>query len=279
MGIFQRYVSPLPKKPKQLHNHNSHHALPSLLIQHLQKTFNITHSYFSSPLTYNTHFKNYHSPYTRDKIFGSLGPAFETKWAGIGYAHPPDYQSTIQAIHWARLAAQQNSNNITIITLPDPHWHSTTNTTTNSYQNTHTIIYFKPNTLQYETHTSLPEYYNIIEPLATKILCIYHKNQAITPLDFPTSTKNLIQTSLKITCSTNTPQHQSQNTPPMDQRRSPPANQPTTAHIFNLTQLSHPTPPQIPPRTKLLYRWLLHPTIQRSRPRQRRHSRLRNIRT
>ena len=83
--LYQRYNYKIPKKdPLKA----SHHTLPQNLLDSITKTFNITHSYFSSPVTCSTHITKYYSTFARDKIFGSLGNAFQYKWQGIGYAHP-----------------------------------------------------------------------------------------------------------------------------------------------------------------------------------------------
>ena len=40
--------------------------------------------------------------------------AFDYKWQDSGYAHPPNHELTIQVLHWARLAAQEDPKNQTI---------------------------------------------------------------------------------------------------------------------------------------------------------------------
>ena len=82
--------------------------MPMNILNSLIKTFNITHSYFSSPITRPTLITQFHSTFNRDKIFGSLGTAFQHKWTGTGYAHPHNEETTLQAIHCARLAAKHD---------------------------------------------------------------------------------------------------------------------------------------------------------------------------
>jgi hypothetical protein len=48
--------------------------------------------------------------------------AFKHKWIGSGYAHPHNKENTQKAIHWARLAAKENQDTITILTIPDEEW-------------------------------------------------------------------------------------------------------------------------------------------------------------
>ena len=82
----------------------------------------ITHSYFFSSVTCSTLIQEFYSPFPRDKIFGSIGHAFSYKWKGIGYAHPHNEKETETAIHGARLAAKNDPNTITILTIPDNKW-------------------------------------------------------------------------------------------------------------------------------------------------------------
>jgi hypothetical protein len=77
--LLYRYI-----RPK-----NTQYSLPILMLDHLITTFNITHNYFSSPLTCSTFLRQFYSPFHRDCIFGSLGTAFSHKWKGQGFAHPP----------------------------------------------------------------------------------------------------------------------------------------------------------------------------------------------
>jgi hypothetical protein len=68
----------------------SQHTLPQDILDYITTTFNISQSYFSSPVTCSTHITQLFSPFARDKVFGSLGTAFQYKWKVIGYAHPPN---------------------------------------------------------------------------------------------------------------------------------------------------------------------------------------------
>ena len=78
------------------------HTLPTNIIDSLIITYNISHSYFSSPVTYSTKLSKFYYLFVRDKIFGVLGTAFQYKWEGIGYAHPHNEETIKQAIHWAK---------------------------------------------------------------------------------------------------------------------------------------------------------------------------------
>jgi hypothetical protein len=105
---------------------NIQYALPNNILDHLITTLNITHSYFSSPITCSTLLKQFYSPFPRDCIFGSIGNAFSHKRDGCGFAHLPP-QLLPQAIHMARIAAKTNPLSYTILINTDPNWHQQTN--------------------------------------------------------------------------------------------------------------------------------------------------------
>jgi ribonuclease HI len=142
---------------------------------------------------------NFYSPFQRDVIFGSKGLAYTHKWQNNGYAHPHNKENLQKAIHWARLAAQENQNTITILTIPDEEW--TTNDTPykTKFDDTHVSIHFAPDTITYTEPTIPPELNKEprIETLAIRILCIPHKNTIIDIQDLETKLLQ-ITTSLQI---------------------------------------------------------------------------------
>jgi ribonuclease HI len=142
---------------------------------------------------------NFYSPFQRDVIFGSKGPAYTHKWQNNGYAHPHNTENLQKAIHWARLAAQENQDTITMLTIPDGEW--TTNGTPykTKFDDTHVNIHFAPDTITYTEPTIPPELNKEprIETLAIKILCIHHKNTIIDIQDLETKLLQ-ITTSLQI---------------------------------------------------------------------------------
>ena len=105
------------KKPKTILPKNLHHTLHPIITNTLIESFNITHSYYSSPLTYPTQLTQFYTPHNRDKIFGSLGHTQSSRWNNIGLAHPMDYNTTVEAIHWAHMATKENLNTITVLAL------------------------------------------------------------------------------------------------------------------------------------------------------------------
>jgi hypothetical protein len=175
--LYQRYNTKIPKKNplKTLQ-----HTLPQNLLDTSTKTFNISHSYFSSPITCSTHITKLYSPFARDKNFGSLGTAFQYKWNGIGCAHPYNEEMIQQAIHWARLAAKNDPNTITLLVIPDINWYQNYTPHTGPFPDTHVLAHFTADTIIYDEPT-IPQNINKprTEPLAIHILCIHHQNHTI----------------------------------------------------------------------------------------------------
>ena len=115
--LYKRYKYKIPKNdPLKF----SQYTLPNDIFTHVIDSFQITHSHFSSPVTCPTSLSQFSSPYLRDKVFGSIGTAFQHKWIGNGSAHPHTEDYANQALHWARLAAKNNPNTMTILITTNP---------------------------------------------------------------------------------------------------------------------------------------------------------------
>jgi hypothetical protein len=86
-----------------------------------------------------------------------------------------------KAIHWARLAAQENQNTITILTIPDEEWTTNDIPYKTKFDDTHVSIHFPPGTIIYKEPTIPPELNKEPqkEALAIRILCIHHQNTEI----------------------------------------------------------------------------------------------------
>ena len=128
----------------------------------------------------NVNKKNF-SPFPRDLIFGSLGTTFSQKWTGIGLAHPSnDLQ---QAIHWGRLVASDNSNNLTLIINSNTEWYHNYSPTTKNLD-THVLYHFPPFTLKYfEPTTPQENQSSKIEQHALQILCIQQNNPQLPNIE------------------------------------------------------------------------------------------------
>ena len=143
--------------------------------------FDVKASYFSSPITCPTLINTYYSPFQRDSIFGSKGTAFSHKWKDRRYAHLHNKENIQKAIHWARLAAQEDQDTITILAVPNEEWTINDTPYKTTFDDTHIIIYFPPDSVTYLEPTIPPELNKEprIETLALCILCIHHKNTII----------------------------------------------------------------------------------------------------
>ena len=200
-----------------------------------------------SPVTCSTTLKQFHSPFPRDVIFGSVGKAFQHKWHGNGYAHPHTETETKQALHWAHLAAENNSNTVTILVMPDKNWYHNPNPRNGPFPNSHIITHFKADTITYEEPTIPPELRNEprIENHAIQIICIHHKNTSIGTETFAQQMKNIANT-LHI------PEMVCQIAPPI------PPDTPVNRNK-KWDKLTYPPPP-IPPTTQIpTYLWNINP--------------------
>ena len=203
--LYQRYNIKIHTKNPQK---NTHYNIPINILDTLITTLNISQSYFSSPLTCPTQIIQFYSLYTRDKIFGSFGTAFQYKWKGIGYAHPHNEETTHQAIHWARLAAKHDPTTATIIVIPDKDWYHNKTPYEGPFPDTHVIAHFAADTITYDKPNTPQNSPNPrIEPLAIHILCIHHQNH-----NFGTTSQ--IDTIKSIINNMQIPQYYIQKTPP-----------------------------------------------------------------
>ena len=155
----------------------SHHSIPEILLDHITTSFNITHSYYSLPVTCSTLIKDFYSPFSRNKIFGSIGHAFSYKWKGIGYVHPHNKEEAEKAIHWARLASKNDPNSVTNLTIPHNKWYQNHTPYIGPFPDTHVIAHIPTDTITYEEPT-IPLELNKprVEPSTIYILCVCHSN-------------------------------------------------------------------------------------------------------
>ena len=251
--LYQRYKYKLPKNdPLKL----SQYTLPNAILDHIIESFHITHSYFSSPVTCPTQLRQFSSTFSRDKVFGSIGMAFQHKWTGNGYAHPHTDSDTQQALHWARLAAQNDPHTITILITTDPNWCHNLNPHDGPFPDSHVITHFKADTITYDEPTIPPELR--IEPRTEgrdiSILCIHHKTTSIGPPNY-VSHMHTIGDSLQMpTTFTTTAPPTPSNTPVNRSKKwshlTYPPPPPPTRNTNNppITNLDICLPPKYPPQ-------------------------------
>ena len=201
--LYQRYKYKIPKtdplKP-------FHYTTPIEILNFITKEFGITQSYLSSPVTCPTNIQKYLSPFSRDKIFGSPRKVFDHRWKGIGYAHPHTKDDAQKAIHWARLAANDNPANVTFIIHPKTKWYQNPNPHTSPFLDTHIISIFGADTITYTEPTKPPisqttnkEEIPRKELATLQLLCIHHQNNDIgtqTTLDQLTQIAKTLNTTI-----------------------------------------------------------------------------------
>jgi hypothetical protein len=115
---MNRYITHLPKpkeKSSKMPNkatfaQNAHTSIPTQILEEIIEQFQITHSYFSSPITCHTNLKQFSSPHQRDQIFGSMGQAFDYKWPN---KYQKEHQQTSILPKYANIQKWNNDKSIT----------------------------------------------------------------------------------------------------------------------------------------------------------------------
>ena len=159
---------------------------------------------------------------------------------------------TQQTIHWARLAAKNDPNTITILVTPDINWYQNYSPHIGPFLDTHVLAHFMADTITYDEPT-IPQNTNKprIEPLAIHILCIHHQTHNI-------GTPNHINTIKSTIKNIQIRQYHIQQTPPTPRNtpvnknakwnkllypphtNSPPTNTPTLPNYEINTTLTFP---------------------------------------
>ena len=260
--LYQRYKYRTPKNDPLKY---SHHSIPKILFDHITTNFNIIHSYFSSLVTCSTLIQEFYSPFPRDKIFGSFGHAFFYKWKGIGYAHPHNEKEAKTAIHWARLAAKNDPDTVTILTIPDNKWYQNHTPHIGPFRDTHVITHIPADTITYEEPT-IPIEMNKprVEPSTIHILYVHQSNNNIGNIE-------LINTLTTIFNNLHIPQVHTKIAPPTPPNIQVNKSKKWNALTYPITNLPQndvilPLPnyekktTKIPTSILLLYRRFLSPT-------------------
>ena len=203
LWLIQQYIIILPKKkPKTIQPRNLHQTLHPEITKTLINSFKITHSYYSSPLTCPTQLTQYNSPHNRDIIFGSMGHTKSSRWTWIGLAFPTNHNTTLEAIHLARMATKEDARAITILIVNHKGW-TTQQLPLAENTDIHVMATIPPHTIHYDPTPEWPGYYQYIEPSITSIICIH--NQTNLPMNI--HTLNELQQVLKQTTNTHIDTH------------------------------------------------------------------------
>ena len=106
-----------------------------------------------------------------------------------------DHNTTLKAIHWARMVAKEDAQTITILIINHTNWTSQ-KLPLNTNGDIHTIVNIPPHTIHYDPTTEWPK------PSHTSIICIH--NQIIptknlqTPQELQRVLKRITNTHTKI---------------------------------------------------------------------------------
>jgi ribonuclease HI len=150
----------------------SHSSISPILLDLIVEKFNITHSYYSSPLTCPTSLTSFRSPHPRDCVFGATGSSTSHKWHGNGIAIPPHFEAK-QALKWAKIAASQHSTTFTILLLQDANWNTLSNPMTHPHSDIQILAHFPRNTLKYYPNHPFPSYIHNTELEAMSLICVH----------------------------------------------------------------------------------------------------------
>jgi hypothetical protein len=99
-----------------------------------------------------------------------------------------------QAIHWARLAAKNNPDALTILVIPDINWYQNYSPHSGPFPDTHTIAHFAADTITYDEpiNPQVPIKPRI-EPLAIHIFCTHHQIHNIGTTNQLETIKSIIE--------------------------------------------------------------------------------------
>ena len=128
-----------------------------------------------------------------------------------GYAHPHTKNDTQQAFHWARLAAKNNPDTMTILITTDLNWYHNLHPHESPFLDSHIITHFKADTITYDEPTIPPELQIElqIESRDICVLCIHHKTSPVGPRRYARRMDTICNTLLIPTVLTQ-PYHQHQ---------------------------------------------------------------------
>ena len=77
---------------------------------------------FASPLDVHPSMRAYCSAVERHQLFGASGDAYNCRWEGVCYAHPPAEAAELErAVRWALASAREAQGRpaVTVLLVPD----------------------------------------------------------------------------------------------------------------------------------------------------------------
>ena len=124
-----------------------------------------------------------------------MGHAKSARWKGIGLAFPTDHKTTLEAIHWVRMAAKEDTQTITILIVNYNDWTSQ-HLPLNVDAGIHTIATIPPHIIHYDPTPEWPKYYQYIEPSLTSIICIHNQKYPTMNIQTPHELQNVLKKTL-----------------------------------------------------------------------------------
>jgi hypothetical protein len=103
-----------------------------------------------------------------------------------------DHNTTLKAIHWARMAAKEDARTITILIANHKDWTPqqlplTANT------DIRVMATIPPHSIQYDPTPKWPKYYQHTEPSNTSIICIHNRAKLPTNVQTPTKLQQVLK--------------------------------------------------------------------------------------
>ena len=118
--------------------------------------------------------------------------AKSSKWTGLGLAFPRDYNTTLEALHWARMAAKEDPDTVTILIANHKDWTSQKLPLTTK-PDVHIMTTIPPHTIKYKPTPEWPTYYQYDEPALTSIICVHNQATLSPNVRTPHTLKPILQ--------------------------------------------------------------------------------------
>ena len=124
-----------------------------------------------------------------------MGHTKSSRWKGTGLAFPKDHKSTLEAIHWARMAAKEDEHTTTILIVNYKDW-TTQQLPLKDHADIHIIATIPPHTIQYVPTPEWPKYYQYTEPTLTSIICIHNQPYPTPNIQTPQELQHILRRTL-----------------------------------------------------------------------------------
>jgi ribonuclease HI len=91
---------------------------PAELVETLHTALGVDTELFASPLNVHPSMPAYLSTHPRDQLFGAGVDAYQHRWAGVSFAHPPEEREEMEkAVRWALANAKEADRHTPVLTV------------------------------------------------------------------------------------------------------------------------------------------------------------------